>query len=161
MTSLRTARLVLEPLRVEHAEEMAALLDDPALHRFTGGIPDTPDALRERYRRQVAGRSPDGRQEWRNWVVRAGADAAGYVQATILRPDGGPVAELAWVIGTAHQGRGYAREAAAAVVAALPAGTMLVAHIHPDNLASAAVARALGLRPSAREVGGETRWTSA
>lgn len=160
MTDLRTARLVLEPLRVTHAEEMATVLDDPALHRYTGGIPDTVDELRARYARQVAG-SPDGRAEWHNWVVRAGASAVGYVQATVWRPDGGPVAELAWVIGTAHQGRGYGREAAAAVAAALPEGTLLVAHIHPDNLASAAVARALGLVPGPTVVDGETRWMSA
>jgi hypothetical protein len=34
---LSTERLLLEPLRVEHAEEMAPLLDDRRLHAFTGG----------------------------------------------------------------------------------------------------------------------------
>jgi len=32
-------RLVLEPLRVEHAQEMAVVLDDMALHTFTSGEP--------------------------------------------------------------------------------------------------------------------------
>ncbi|MEU0968125.1 hypothetical protein ABZ357_22790 [Streptomyces sp. NPDC005917] len=41
-----TGRLELLPLRVGHAEEMAAVLSDPALHTFTGGTPDTPEALR-------------------------------------------------------------------------------------------------------------------
>ncbi len=160
MTDLRTPRLVLEPLRVDHAEEMATVLDDPALHRFTGGLPDTVDELRARYVRQVAG-SADERMQWLNWVVRAGPGAVGYVQVTLMRPPGGPVAELAWVIGTAYQGRGYAREGAAAVVATLPEDTLLVAHIHPDNRASAAVARALGLVPGEHVVDGETRWMSA
>jgi hypothetical protein len=34
---LASERLRLEPLRVEHAAEMAGLLDDPQLHTFIGG----------------------------------------------------------------------------------------------------------------------------
>lgn len=161
MTVLRTPRLVLEPLSPAHAEEMAPVLADPALHRFTGGAPATVDELRERYARQAAGRSPDGRARWLNWVVRHEGAAVGHLQATVLDAATGPVAELAWVIGSAHQGRGFAREAAAAVVAALPAGAVLVAHIRPDHAASAAVARALGLRPTGVVVDGEVRWESA
>lgn len=37
--SLHSARLDLEPPRVEHAAEMAPLLDDADLHRFTGRRP--------------------------------------------------------------------------------------------------------------------------
>jgi len=63
-------RLDLEPLRVEHAREMAALLDDPGLHAFIGGQPASLRELQERYRRQVTGSSPDGLQRWLNWVLR-------------------------------------------------------------------------------------------
>lgn len=56
--AIRTSRLDLLPLRVEHAQELAAVLSDPALHRFIGGSPDTPHALRSRYERMTAG-SPD------------------------------------------------------------------------------------------------------
>ena len=35
----RTERLDLEPLVAEHAAELAPLLDDAALHEFTGGAP--------------------------------------------------------------------------------------------------------------------------
>ncbi|MGZ4602692.1 MAG: GNAT family N-acetyltransferase [Kineosporiaceae bacterium] len=44
--ALRGPRLDLEPLRVEHAEEMAPLLDDPELHRFIGGEPARLEQLR-------------------------------------------------------------------------------------------------------------------
>jgi hypothetical protein len=67
---LQSDRLVLEPLRVEHADELAPVLDDPALHEFIGGRPATLDELRRRFARQVKGRSPDGRDEWLNWTVR-------------------------------------------------------------------------------------------
>jgi len=62
--------LVLEPLQVEHAEEMAPLLNDPALHSFIGGSPETLAELVQRYARQVRGHSPDGSQQWLNWIVR-------------------------------------------------------------------------------------------
>jgi hypothetical protein len=52
---IAAARLDLLPLRAEHAAEMAAVLADPALHEFTGGTPASPEALRSRYERLVAG----------------------------------------------------------------------------------------------------------
>jgi RimJ/RimL family protein N-acetyltransferase len=110
------ARLALDPLRLEDAAELAPLLADPALHAFTGGEPDTPAQLRARVERRVRGRSPDGRDGWRNWALRDGGTPVGTVQASI-KPDG--VAEVAWIVFTPYQGRGYAREAAVALVDAL------------------------------------------
>jgi hypothetical protein len=43
---IETARLVLEPLRIEHAEPMAIVLADPQLHTFIGGAPATARQLR-------------------------------------------------------------------------------------------------------------------
>jgi hypothetical protein len=40
-----TGRLDLEPLAVAHAAELAPLLDDAALHEFTGGTPLSAAAL--------------------------------------------------------------------------------------------------------------------
>lgn len=44
--AISTGTLDLLPFRIKHAEEMAAVLSDPALHTFTGGTPDTPQTLR-------------------------------------------------------------------------------------------------------------------
>jgi hypothetical protein len=44
-----TGRLILLPLRPEHADEMAVVLGDPALHAFIGGTPLGPRDLRARY----------------------------------------------------------------------------------------------------------------
>jgi hypothetical protein len=52
---IETARLVLEPLRIEHAEPMAIVLADPQLHAFIGGAPATARQLRSRYTRMLAG----------------------------------------------------------------------------------------------------------
>ncbi|MFB7595132.1 GNAT family N-acetyltransferase [Streptomyces sp. NPDC056160] len=161
----RTARLDLVPLRVGHAEEMAAVLSDPALHVFIGGAPLGGEELRARYERLVAG-SGDPGVSWCNWVLRlrgdgrAGGPLVGTVQATV---HGGEVAEIAWVVGSAWQGRGFASEAARGLVGVLRRGGIgtFVAHIHPAHHASAAVATAAGLLPTGEAEDGETVWRSA
>ncbi|MFJ1606660.1 GNAT family N-acetyltransferase [Streptomyces sp. NPDC088253] len=156
--TLRTARLDLLPLRVEHAGKMAEVLSDPALHTFIGGTPATPEALRSRYERLVAG-SPDPAVLWCNWVLRLREEGClvGTVQATVT----GEVAEIAWVVGTPWQGRGFAGEAARGLVGRLgegPGVRTVVAHVHPDHRASAAVAATAGLSPTDRYQDGEVRW---
>ncbi len=147
-----------------HAAELAPLLDDTALHEFTGGAPLSAAALAARYARLAARRSPGGDQMWGNWVarVRATGTAAGAVQATL--PAGGPAAgpaEVAWVVVRPAQGRGYAKEAARSLVAVLQAaGWTVVAHIHPGHLASQRVARSAGLSLTADVRDGEMRWVS-
>jgi RimJ/RimL family protein N-acetyltransferase len=163
--TIRTDRLDLLPLTVEHAAEMATVLSDADLYTFIGGAPATPAALRSRYQRLVAG-SPDPAVSWLNWVIRLREQdcLVGTVQATITA-DGnpgppGPVAEIARVVGTGWQRRGIGGEAARALVAWLgrrPVRT-LVAHVHPDHHASAAVARAVGLTPTPHRHDGEIRW---
>ncbi|MBU8861110.1 MULTISPECIES: GNAT family N-acetyltransferase [unclassified Micromonospora] len=185
-----TARLNLLPLGVGHAEEMAAVLADPALHTYIGGEPATPAALRARYERLVAG-SPDPAESWCNWVIQLRDDGrlAGFVQATVTAPVGpsrhtatagarvvghrhldeatpaaaGPVAEIAWVVGTQWQGRGIAAEAARGMAGWLGRRGVrtLMAHIHPGHRASAAVATACGLTPTDVWQDGEVRWTGA
>jgi RimJ/RimL family protein N-acetyltransferase len=159
-------RLALEPLRVDHAAEMVDLLGDPRLYLFTGGAAPSPAGLEALYRRQVLGRSPDGTERWLNWVIRRSTDhrAVGFVQATVTTTGsaGRQSAELAWVIGTAYQGQGYAQTAAAAMIALLRemGVAAFTANIHPDHAASQGVARSLGLRPSESVLDGEVCWRS-
>lgn len=159
-TVIRTPRLDLVPLRVDHADEMAAVLGDPALHTFIGGAPDDVDALRARYRRMLAG-SPDPGVSWCNWVLRL-RDAQrpgliGTVQATVAAEER---AEIAWVVGTPWQGHGFASEAARGLVDWLAGHGVrtVVAHVHPRHKASAAVARTAGLAATDEVQDGEIRW---
>ena len=71
-----------------------------------------------------------------------------------------PTAEVAWVIGVPWQGRGYATEAAQALVAWLEGVgvTTITAHIHPDHEASAVVASRAGLSPTTELEDGERVW---
>ena len=87
--------------------------------------------------------------------------AAGYVQATLIVDGDAMVADVAWVVGLAHQGLGLGRESAQGMVAWLEGqGVQTVrALIHPGNAASAAVARRLRMTATSVVVDGEVRWT--
>jgi RimJ/RimL family protein N-acetyltransferase len=155
-------RVRLEPLLEEHADDLEPVLADPLLHTLIGGAPADRDQLRTPFRRQAAGRSPDGFERWHNWLVRRRDDgrAVGTVQATVSEHVGVLSAEVAWLIGTAHQGQGYAKEAAGLMVAWLREQSVetLTAHVHPAHEASKAVARSIGLAPTEEVVDGEIRW---
>lgn len=161
--TITTERLVLKPLRVEDAAEMVAVLADDAIYEFIGGKPPSLEELRIRYSRLVAG-PEDLSEVWLNWIVRLrpSEDAIGTVQAG-LRSSPQPIeADIAWVIGVPFQERGLASEAASALVNWLrSAGVATIrAAIHPDHLASTAVARKVGLRPTSDTRDGEILWES-
>jgi ribosomal-protein-alanine N-acetyltransferase len=100
------ARFVaLEQLCESHAAPLFVILAEPDLWSLTDSDPPTSvEELAARYRRLESRRSPDGSQTWLNWAIVADADPIGFVQATVERD----VAEIAYVVGCAHQGRGYA-----------------------------------------------------
>jgi RimJ/RimL family protein N-acetyltransferase len=156
---IATDRLALIPLRPHHAAEMTEVLADPALYAFTGGHPPAAEELRARYERWTAG-SPTPAESWLNWVISDQYRLVGTVQATITTAAGRRTAEIAWIVGTQWQGRGIATEAARALVAWLARHEIdvIIAHVHPDHLASAAVARAAGLAPTGHWQDGERRW---
>ena len=145
---LETGRFRLEPLRPSHAAEMVEVLSDPGLYRFIGGGPPTLAELQARFEHQMSG-PDDADQAWLNWIVRRIEDrrALGYVQATLSRSGGAWVADVAWVIGVAHQGAGVASEASGAVLASLRRHgvTEIRAHIADGNRASVRVAERSGM----------------
>jgi RimJ/RimL family protein N-acetyltransferase len=157
---LQTPRLDLPPLAVDDAAEMAVVLGDLSLYAFTGGEPPTESTLRRRYARLAAGPADPAREIWHNWIVRLVDDrtAVGTVQATLHPATAN--AEVAWVIGVRWQGRGFAGEAAEALVEWLGqiAITTVCAFVHPENAASASVARRIGLEPTDELVDGERVW---
>ncbi len=160
---LRTRRLDLEPVRTEHAEELAHALCDPSLHAYTGGRPLTPEEWRTRLTAWARGRSPDNAESWWNWVVRVreSGQVIGYVQATVTAAE----ATIAYVIGTPWQHVGYATEATRALIDHLEAARTserLVAWIVPGHAASERVARAGGLSPTERyDEDGERAWSAS
>src|SRR5690348_9732268 len=121
LKTLHTARLRLEPLQAAHASALFEGLQNEALYDFIAERPpENVDALRRRYGRLESRASPDGRDAWLNWVLCSLADQAhaGWVQATV-HPD--RTALIAYVLFREAWGKGYAREAVAALVAHLRA----------------------------------------
>jgi Acetyltransferase (GNAT) domain len=80
--------------------------------------------------------------------------------ATLTCHHGSWIADIAWVIGLPFQHQGYASEAARALVGWLGGQDVgeIVAHIHPDHLASARVAIRAGFQPTDDQVDGEQVW---
>ncbi len=152
-----TERITLSPLVVEDAVEMVKVLADAALYEFTGGGPPDLEELSARYDRQVKG-PPETGERWLNWIVRLTATdvAVGFTQATVVNGS----AEIAWLIGIRWQGQGLATAATRQMMDLLVSLGIerFRACIHPDHLASQAVAASCGLRPSSELSDGEIVW---
>jgi RimJ/RimL family protein N-acetyltransferase len=140
--------VILEPQTARDAAELFSVLDDPALYVFTDDKgPLSEEALAERLARLESRRSPDGLEQWLNWVIRtADGDVVGYVQATV-RP--GNEAEIAYVLGRSYWRQGYATAACRLMLAELRAAygvRRAAATLDPQNTASLALLRKLGFR---------------
>lgn len=152
-------RVELLKVSGEHAEAMFPVLSDPALYAFTGGEPPQRIADIHRWFSLLeTGLSPDGSEQWLTWLVRRVecGTLIGYVQATVR----GIQAEIAWLIGTPWQGRGYAQEAVAGLLDLLGQSPVeeVVAHINPAHTASQRIARRLALQTTGDHVDGEETW---
>lgn len=115
MHTLRADDLVLEPQTAAHAAEMYPLLADPEMSRYLDTDPPSDPAwLAARFAKLETRRSADGREHWLNWVIRTPQHAlAGYVQATVYT-DGS--ANIAYELGRAFWGRGWATRSALAML---------------------------------------------
>ena len=136
--------LTLVPQTAAHAEEMFAVLSDPALYRYENEPPESLEWLRARFARLESRRSADGREQWLNWVLRLDARLIGYVQATV-HPDG--QAAIAYVLSSAYWRRGLATQAVAAMIAELVEHygvRRLSAVLKRDNLPSRRLLERLG-----------------
>lgn len=146
-TPLSTARLTLEPIVATHAPRLFPSLSDERLYTYLPEDPPTSvAALTERYGRWSGRRSPDGREVWLNWALRlrTKAEYVGVVQAT-ARADGSAL--LAYVLFTAFQRKGYAREACSRVLEHLATDygiRLAIAEIDTRNQRSIALVESLG-----------------
>jgi [ribosomal protein S5]-alanine N-acetyltransferase len=114
MRSIASKGVALEPQTAAHAEEMFAILSDSAIYEFENEPPPSLDWLRSRFSKLETRLSRDGTEQWLNWVVRnSDSRLVGYVQATV-NADG--QAHIAYVLGSAHWGKGIARRAVEAMI---------------------------------------------
>jgi len=109
--------ITLEPQVASHAPAMFDLLCDPAIYEYENEPPRSLEWLRARFARLESRKSPDGKQQWLNWIVRLeSGDVAGYVQASVY-PDGR--ASIAYVLGSRYWGKGIASRAVVAMIGEL------------------------------------------
>lgn len=146
-TALVTPRLLLEPLTVAHAPAMFEILCDPELYRYLDyGPPPNVEHLQRVYAELERRTSPDGAQQWLNWIVILDDAPIGVVQATI---DESRSAEIAYVFARAQWGNGYAREATEAMIGELReayGATSLTANVDEGNIRSIRLLQRLGIR---------------
>lgn len=154
MTQLSTSRLTLVPFRDEHAEGLNAINADPEVMRYLSGRPETLDETRAVIERVKRRWIEFGYAWWS--VIETGSGqivGAGCVQH--LRRDASPnpdpacPLEIGWRLRRDVWGRGFATEAAQAM-AGFAFDTLradeLYAVCDPDNVASAAVMKRLGMQ---------------
>lgn len=154
--------MALAPRVAAHADALFPLLADPAIYtHLDEGPPASLEALRAKFARSEARRSPDGREHWLNWVVFDPAGTAvGMVQATVTITSDGVHdlvgdTNVAYTIGRAHWGRGLARHAVGqmlAMVAATQAVGVFYIRVDRGNEASLRVATALGFELAPNDV---------
>jgi RimJ/RimL family protein N-acetyltransferase len=142
--TLRTERLVIRPLREEDRQDVRDIFKDPELTRFlseSARQPGWADKLVD------YGLSYDGPSGMGHWVFIEDDILVGTGQLRPSHEVAGGQPEIGWYLGTAHQGRGLATEAAAALrdhglyTLRLPSVWALV---HTDNDASVRLAERLG-----------------
>jgi ribosomal-protein-alanine N-acetyltransferase len=113
---LRTERLLLRQWREDDRESFAALNADLAVMEFFPAALDraASDAMLDRLRDQIAARG------WGLWALQVpGQDAAAGFVGLAPVPEGVPPTygpEVGWRLAHEHWGRGYAPEAARAVL---------------------------------------------
>jgi RimJ/RimL family protein N-acetyltransferase len=148
---LETARLRLRAHTAGDFRASCALWSDPEVVRYTLGKPATPEEVWSRLLRYLGSWAFLG---YGYWVVEERATGAFVGEVGLcnlqrdLTPPLGDLPEIGWTLVPRHQGKGYATEAAEAVLewsSAPPVGARTIACIiHAENSASLRVAEKLG-----------------
>lgn len=152
MRTIETPRLRLEPQIAAHAEEMFAVLSDPAIYEFENAPPASAEWLRKRFTKLETRRSPDGSERWLNWVVRLPSSGLiGYVQATVAANGN---AAIAYELSSRCWGKGLGSEAVRAMIGELVAELgveTLSAVLKRANHRSLRLLERLGFEPASGE----------
>jgi ribosomal-protein-alanine N-acetyltransferase len=142
---IKTARLTLEPQVAAHAEEMFAVLSDPAIYEYENEPPPSLEWLRTRFTKLETRRSADRREQWLNWVIRLPTSRLiGYVQATVREEN---CAAIAYELSSAYWGRGLAHDAVQAMISELAENYQvrnLIAVLKGENRRSTRLLERLG-----------------
>jgi RimJ/RimL family protein N-acetyltransferase len=149
-TELTSDRLALRRFRRADLATLVAYRSDPDVARYQGWDAPFPAAEGTRLIDEMTGRHPDTPGEWFQFAVglRSTKELVGDIGARIDAEDPRQ-AEIGFTLAPAHQGRGYATEAARTVLGYLfgqRAKHRVMACCDARNLASARVLERSGMR---------------
>ena len=148
-----TERLQAVAWRDDHAEVAHAAYSRPDFVRFLGNPTPHPDLAHTRSWIRRIDELQVGRRDgfWAVELRKTGAVAGATLCAPV--PGGDGEHEIGWHVFPDHQGNGYATEigrGAAAYGFDVLGLDEVIAIVMPDNVASLAVARAIGMQPRGR-----------
>lgn len=152
LPELHTKRLDLVPCRPQHLEGLNRINSDPEIMRYITGVPESLEDTRAVIDR-IAGRWRRFGYSWWSLIERASGDIVGIGCIQNLRrsgtePDASMPLEIGWRVRRDRWREGIAIEAALSMAdfafTRLQA-LELYAVCHPDNVASTAVMRKLGM----------------
>jgi [ribosomal protein S5]-alanine N-acetyltransferase len=145
VNSVNAGPVVLEPQIAAHAAEMFMVLSDPAIYEFENTPPESVGWLTERFAGLESRISPDGAEQWLNWVIQLPSGAlAGYVQATIASDR---TAHIAYVLASRFWRQGIGSAAVSGMLKELAASydvRTCVATLKERNHRSFALLQRLG-----------------
>jgi RimJ/RimL family protein N-acetyltransferase len=155
---IETERLVLRPYEERDYDALHALYSDETVARWLYYDPSTPEESRRKLARKIEGRSLTEESGLAAAVELKDGTYVGDVVLFYMAPAEHRSIELGFSFLPAHQGSGYATEAARALVDwAFAAGFHRVyGRLEPRNAASARVLEKLGMRREAHLV--ENEW---
>jgi RimJ/RimL family protein N-acetyltransferase len=146
MTVLKTERLVLRPARMDDVEAFHAIMSDAGAMRYWSTL---PHATLDETREWVASMAERSASACHDFVIELDGRAVGKAGCFKLP-------EIGYILHPDVWGRGYAREAMAAVIAHIFATRdveKLVADVDPRNTASIGLMTRLGFTETHRASG--------
>lgn len=118
---IETERLVLRPPSADDLPFILAQINTAGMMRHLGGAARPVDDVAKSHAEDIAAFADGSYQSWTVWL-KEGQQRIGRVGLFPVRTKTAPEAlrgqrEIGWMLAEAHQGRGYAAEAARAVLA--------------------------------------------
>jgi RimJ/RimL family protein N-acetyltransferase len=146
---LRTDRLLLRRVRLEDAEALAERRSDPEVARFQNWVTPYPiERARTNLEEDLAAPEGPENEKWWMLTITDPTDSVIFGDFVVHRTWEGRTAEIGYTLARDAWAKGYASEAAEAVVEYLfetVGVTRVEAMLHPDNPASAMVLERTGL----------------
>ena len=158
--TLTTQRLILRPRSLADTDASVNMDQEPEVTRYVSGPWSDPVAHRAFVEQRTLGPYPDGLGYWSLTSIDRRVAFLGWVLLIPLDALG-PEIEIGWRLRPAFWGRGYATEAASAV---LRHGfdhlrlEEIVAEIDAENTASISVAERIGMRRGPSTMGEGRAW---